>query len=332
MVQRQLIMKALSVAVDGESLSGFLPLPLAREVIAYIRDINIIRRMIPTFNQVSRTWTKPKKSSGGNAYYIPDGVTATLTGWSTEQLRWEAKKLMSFCMIDMEALEDSQPDVVQQILMDFAQAVAEAEEYALLQGDEDHLATAPTPDSATTVNWYARDPRKMFDGIFTIAGSVDAATTVNAAGATFDVDFVNEALFNLGKFGRIKSRIVGIMPCEQAANTRSNTAFRAANVTGLALSSYITGLGSAGEGDGLVTVIYGVPFYEAPFAPAGQIAMFHKASPEIGDRRQIKFRSEEVIESDQTKYVVSERLSFNANWRDAFVLIDNLSETVGNPS
>jgi len=329
MNNRAMILKALSVAVPGTSLAGYLPLPLAREVIAYIRDISIVRRLVPSFVQNARTWTKPKKANAGAAYYIQDGVTATLTGFSTAQVQWVAKKLMAFSMVDEEAIEDSQPNVIQDVLNDFAEAVAEAEEMAILEGDPTHLATAPTPDAATTVNWYNRDPRLMFEGMFTIAAdATTAAPQVPAGGAVFDVDFVNVALYNLGKYGRNKSRIVGMMPPDQAANTRSNTNFKQADVSGLSLASFITGLGSAGEGAGLVTVIYGVPFYEAPFAPEGVVLMYQKGSPQLGDRRRIKFKSAEVIESDQTKYVVSERISFNVHWRDAFCRISNLDTTV----
>ena len=329
MNNKALILKALSIAVPGESLSGYLPLPLANEVISYIRDINIMRRLVPSFNQSSRIWTKPKKANAGAAYFIQDGVTATLTGFSTAQVQWVAKKLMAFSMVDEEAIEDSQPDVIQQVLMDFAEAVAEAEEMAILDGDPNHLASAPTPDSASDANWYVRDPRLMFEGIFTIAAdAATAAPEVDASGAVFDVDFVNVALYNLGKYGRNKARIVGLMPPDQAANTRSNTNFKQADVSGLSLASFITGMGSAGEGNGIVTVIYGVPFYEVPHAPKGNVGMYHQSSPQIGDRRQIKFKSAEVIESDQTKYVVSERVSFNVNWRDAFIRVTNLDETV----
>jgi HK97 family phage major capsid protein len=144
-----MILKALSIAVPGESLSGYLPLPLANEVIDYIRDLSVVRRLVPSFNQSTRIWTKPKKANAGAAYFIQDGVTATLTGFSTTQVQWVAKKLMAFSMIDEEAIEDSQPDVVQQVLNDFSEAVAQAEEMAVLDGDPTHLATAPTPDSAT---------------------------------------------------------------------------------------------------------------------------------------------------------------------------------------
>lgn len=322
------IQKALSVAVSGESIEAYLPDPLAAEVIDLVREINIMRRFVNVFTQNSRTWTKPKRTSGQAAYYIPDGVTATLSTFQATQVVWTAKKLMTFLMVDMEAIEDSQPDVVNQVLTDSADAIAEAEELVMLQGDPSHTATAPTPDSATTANWYVRDARLMHEGIFTVADSVDAATAVDAAAATLDVDMVNEALFNLGKYGRVKSRIAAFAPPDQAANIRQNTNFKAADVSGQALASFITGLGSAGEGNSLITVIYGVPIYEAPQAPEGQIAMYRLDVPHLGDRRRIKFVNEDVIESDQRKYVVSERISLNYHYRDAMVIIKNLDTTV----
>jgi len=142
------------------------------------------------------------------------------------------------------------------------------------------------------------------------------------------LDNINCALFNLGKFGRNKSMIVGITPSDQAAFMRQNSLFKAADVSGLALASFITGLGSAGEGNSIVTNIYGVPFYEAPFAPAGQIVLYRKDVPHLGDRRTIRIASDEIIESDSIKWVVSERIAFNYFYRDAMVLIDNLDTAV----
>ena len=321
------IKKALSVATGG-GLVDYLPAPLAREVIKYVRDINIMRRLIRVFNQPSRNWNKPKRATGMDAYFIPDGVTATQSQFTGSKVTWEAKKLMSYVLVDEEAIEDSQPDVIQQILMDFADAIAEAEEKAILAGDTTHLATAPTPDAATEANWYVRDPRLAFDGIFYIASTADAATPVAAGGGEFSTEFVNKAIYNLGKYGRNKGNLFGLVPSDQAANIRANEKFRKANETGLALASFVNGMGSAGEADAIVTTIYGVKMYEAPFAPAGEVVIMHKNAAEMGDRRKIKFKSAEVIESDQRKYVTSERVSFNYNYKDMLVLIDNLSQTI----
>lgn len=322
------IQKALSVAGTG-SLENYLPLPLAKEVIAYIREINIMRKHLKTFNQATRTWTKPKKQGALSAYYVPDGVTAPLSSYSTTQVKWEAKKLMSFCMVDEEAIEDSQPDVVDQVLEDFGDAVGEAEELALLSGDPTHLATAPTPDVATTANWYVFDPRLIFEGISYVTGTGDAATPVAGGGADIDVDMVNEAIYNLGKYGRNKGRLRGYLPAVQAAKIRQDGNFKDASVSGQALASFIAGMGQAGETPmGFVTFIYGVPFYEAPqMTEDTKVCIIDSSSPLIGDRRRIKFKDAEVIEADQRKYVVSERISFNYNYRGAMVEINNLSNT-----
>jgi hypothetical protein len=325
-----IVRKALAVAAGpGDSdISSYLPAPLANEVIAYIREINILRRLLRTFNMSARTFRKPKRNSAMSAYFIPDGVQATETGFTSTSLSWVAKKLMSYVVVDEEAIEDSQPDVVSQILQDFADAVAEAEERAFMSGDMTHAATAPDPTSATGVNWYVKDPRLAFDGIFTVAGGPNGATPVAGGAGTIDEDMVNKAIYNLGKYGRNKSKLIGLVPPEQAANIRSNSNFKSATITGLPLASFISGLGSAGEGDSLITVVYGVKMYEAPFAPAGQIAILDKSSPQIGDRRMIKLASDLVVEQDQRKYVVSERIAFNFDYPDAMCLIDDLSTTV----
>jgi len=323
------IQKALSVATGG-NLNDWLPAPLANEVIAYIREINIMRRLIASFVMTDRVMTRPKKTSALAAYHIPDGTTATTSEFTTTTLTFEAKKLMGYTLIDEEAIEDTRtlPNIIDMVLKDFAEAIAYAEEYTILQGDEDHLATAPTPSSATAANWYVHDPRIMFDGIFEAADGTDAATAVDAGGGAFDLELVNQAIYNLGKFGRVKRDLVCIVPSEQAANIRANDDFHDASKSGLSLASYITWLGSAGEGDGIVTVVYGVPVYEAPNAPAGEAVLYKKDCPLFGDRRRIKFKSEEVIESDQRKYVVSERVDLKFQYDDALCLIEDLSTNI----
>ena len=321
------IKEALSVDTGG-SITSYLPTPLAMEVISNIRELNIMRKLIPTFRMAARTWTKPKRGNHASAYYIPDGVTATLTGMSATSVQWVAKKLMAYVMVDEEAIEDSQIDVIAQVMEEFVQSIAEAEEYAILSGDTTHLATAPTPTAATVANWYIRDSRLMFDGIFTKAASADAATPVAAGGAAIDPDHINVALYNLGKYGRNRANIIGLAPSDQAANLRMDANFKNASTSGQALASFITGLGVAGEKNAIVSIVYGIPIYEVPLAPAGHLVLMHKGSPEIGDRRLIKIKNAEIVESDQRKYVISERIAFSYNWVDAIVLVDNLLSTV----
>ena len=276
----------------------------------------------------SRTWKKPKKQGALSAYYVPDGVTATLSSYSTAQVEWVAKKLMSYCMIDEEAVEDSRPDVVDQVLEDFGDAVGEAEEQAFISGDPTHQATAPTPESATETNWFVFDPRLIFEGIFPVSLTADAATAVDAGGAVLDLDNFNKAIYNLGKYGRNRGKLRGYASSVQAAQIRQNDEFKDASVTGMALASFINGLGAAGERDGIITMIYGVPIYEAPAAPDAQVVLMDRNTARIGDRRLIKYKSAEVIESDQRKYVVSERVAFNYDYRDAIVTIKDLSTSL----
>ncbi len=324
-----MVRKAISVGTGG-NVTDFLPAPLAAEVIAFIREINILRRRLRVFKQVARNWKKPKVATGAAAFHVPDGVSVAATNFTSSSVTWEAKKLMSFITVDEEAIEDSQPSVLAITNMQMAEAIAEAEENAMLNGDPDHLATAPSVGG--DVNWFAQDPRIALKGIFVASGEVAAADNVDGGGGTFDKEMVNTALFNLGKFGRNKSKIIGLLPSEQASNVRSNSDFHDASATGLALAFFINGAGSAGEGEGLVTTIYGVRMFETPqvntFDHGGKVAIFMESSPEIGDRRLIKIATDEIIEADQRKFVMSERISFNYNYQEALTQINNLSTTI----
>jgi len=325
----KIISKALTVASAGSSLSGYLPTPLTNQVIDFIREINIMRQHIRTFRMTTRQITKPKLLGGATAYYIPDGKTATQSEYDTDQVTWIAKKLMSFVPIDEEAIEDSQPDVVNELLFSMAQAIAESEERALLTGDTTHTATAPTPESATSANWYKRDDRLMFNGLFTVAAGANAATPVSAGGGVIDEDYFNQALYRLGKYGRVKANLRAITGSIQASNMRSLPVFKDVSASGLVKANFVEGMRTAGETpSGLITTVYGVPVFEAPNAPDDEVAIFHNGSCEIGDRRLIRMRSANVIESEQTKYVVSSRLAFEFNYEDATTVISGLSTSL----
>jgi len=322
-----LIRKALSVAGTG-SVENYLPDPIVADVIKYVRELNVMRRLLRTFTMKNRTKTKPKKNGVLSAYYVPDGTTATKSEYSTGSVTWTAKKLMAFTIMDEEVEEDSIVSVMKEILTDFSDAIAEAEEFAMLSGDPTHLANAPDPDSATSVNWFKYDPRLIFEGFFPVSETADAATPVAGGGDTIGLDMISKAIYNLGKYARNRSKLIGMLPADQAAIIRQDDSFKDASVSGQALASFITGLGAAGEGDGLVSVIYGMPFYEMPQAPEGSVVIAKKDTAELGDRRKIKVKSGEIIEADQRKYVVSERIAFNYNYRDAIVAIENLSSVV----
>jgi len=332
-MSRKLISKALEV-ISGGALNDWLPAPIAAEVIQVVQEINLMRGLVRSFTMNSRTVKRPKKTSTLAAYYIPDGTTATPSEFTASSVTWDAKKLMGYTMLDEEALEDLEtlPDVVSQVLSDFGIAIGIGEEQVMLTGDTTHLATAQTPQAATTLNWYVHDARLMFTGIFTAAGDTGAATSVDAGGGAFDLELINQAIYNLGVYGRIKSDLICLVPSEQATNIRANSDFHDASAAGIAMASYLTGLGSAGEGSGtargLVTPIYGIPVYEAPRATSGEAVVYYKSSPLLGDRRRIKFKSAEVIESDQRKYVVSERIALNYEYDDALCLIDDLSTDI----
>jgi hypothetical protein len=323
-MNKDLIQKALSVATGG-NLTGYLPDTVVADVIGYARETNILRRLLGSFKMNRRSITRPKKLGALSAYHVPDGTTATLSQYNTGTVTWEAKKLMAFTAMEAEVEEDSVVDAVNDILIDFGDAIGEAEELAFMAGDPSHLATAPTPGSATEQNWYQYDPRLICEGIFKVALSVDAATSVNANSAVFGLDMVNKAIYNLGKYGRNRQRLIGLMPSIHAMQARQNDKFKDASVSGQALASFITGLGSAGEGQGIVSVIYNVPFFEAPQAAGGTIAILDKRTPLIGDRRMIKVKTAEVIETDMEKYVISERVALNYNFRDAMVAIKEIS-------
>lgn len=327
-----IVTKALSVATGG-NITDFLPEPMAARVIDYIRDINIVRGLVDTITMPGRTYKIPSRASGLSTYYAADGQEAIPTQFTSGSTTLTAKKLFSQTIIDAEAQQDSLPSAVEQILIEFARAIAEAEEKGFLQGNTAHTATAQLETDATDANWYIGDPRRMFTGLFPLADSSvnsNCATEVDAGGADITEEMILQLMFNLGKYSQNKKDLVIIMDLATAYNMRKRDVFKQANYSGLALSSVIDGLGQGRQlTNGLVHSFWGVKAYEASQAPAGKLIMFKKSSPIIGDRRAIKVASAPILQTDQTRYVVSERIAFANQWDDAIGRITSLSETVG---
>jgi hypothetical protein len=141
----------------------------------------------------------------------------------------------------------------------------------------------------------------------------------------------NRAIFNLGKFGRNKRKLKCYVPSVQAMKIREDDTFKNASVSGLNLSSVITGLDNsrAESLDGYITDAYGIPLYEAPMiSKTKEIYIGQPQVLSMGDRRRIKFENAKDIKSDTREYVVSERISFICEREEAWTAIKNLDDTV----
>jgi HK97 family phage major capsid protein len=305
------IKKALATAGDlkiDDADGGYLPKPIADEVVKYITEINWCRQLFRTIEMKNKTLDLPvitsgRSTVGAGVYYVPSQVDisgkATQIGPKLHSVRLEAKKFMAYANVDEDDIEYATLDVVDLLLESFAEAFAEAEEQAMLIGDVDYA----TADS----------PRKAFNGLLTLAQdasmTVDQALTTSALEVAGIEEAISLAIKKLGKYGRNKGNLVCFVDSGIAEALRRSK--RLVNLYQFA--GVRDGVGPAGD---QAATIYGVKILESSYldgsvsGKTGVGVICPKDEPIIGDRRLIKIKSRELIEDDKRRYVISERLDF----------------------
>ena len=307
--------KALSTAagVGGD----FLPTPLADEFIEYVRERNVCRQIFRTVTMTSMTLDFPKILSAAKVYYQSEqAAEATETAFTTGTIRLTAKKLMSQMMVSEELYEDANTDFQIIVRDQFGGAIAEAEEEAMLMGDTAHTAGAGSEAAATDANWFTKDHRLTWDGLVTLAGRVaSSAPRVNASGSGMSTAFVREAMFNLGKYGRVMQNLVVFLNPWSVNQLLDDQKLVTVDKYGPNATIHS---GEFGKLYGKITII------ASNYVPDGYGVMTHVQNPVIGDRRLIKFKSEEVIHYDARRSVISVRLDFKIEHHRALCQIYNL--------
>ena len=285
---------------------GYLPKPIADEVVKYITEINWCRQLFRTVEMKNKTLDLPVITSGratvgAGVYYVPAQVDISgktnQIGPKLHSVRLEAKKFMAYANVDEDDIEDATLDVVDLLLQSFAEAFAEAEEAAMLTGDIS-LGSA-----------YADSPRKAFNGLLTLALNagikVDQALTTTALEVAGIEEAISLAIKKLGKYGRNKANLVCFVDSNIAEALRRSKR--------LVNTYQFEGVRQGAEN---VTTIYGVKILESSYldgavsGKTGVCVLAPKDEPIIGDRRLIKIKSKELIEDDKRRYVISERLDF----------------------
>ena len=308
----------------GGTMRGFLPAPLADQVVDYINELNVMRRVVTTYPMASRRLDIPIIIDQMNAYRAPDGTDAQAQNFTTETFNIEAKKLMVQSLVDREVFEDSQIEVQPRLLQQYARAMANAEENMLTLGDTAHAATAATVAAATEANWFTYDPRTMFDGVWTLAQADAthtrgaAATAVDGGGLDISYTHIQRAVYNLGKY--VQNAGNGDIACLvddwQAGRLKLNDDIKTASLTGLKTSPIISGE---------LAVIFGVPIVEVPKGSNTVAVVIYRPYALFGDRRKIRIETEQVPASDQTRFVASERIAFTYALNEALCAITDLS-------
>ena len=298
----------------------FLPLPIASRFIDFVRDANYCRSLFRVQSMTSKTLDFPKILTAGAVYYEnTETSTAIRTTFTTGSIRFEAKKLMAKVEVSSEVIEDEGAafDMEMIVREQSARNMGQAEEEAMMLGNISHQATATSPASATAANWYQKDHRLIFNGLFTIAGGANAVQSVSANGAVCSSAHLRELMYQLGKYGRVMSDLVTFMNPWSANQMLDDSKVVTMDKAGTRATIFT----------GTLFLLYGkINCFNEVFAPNGQACMTPRLNPIIADRRAVKIERERVPQQDMNRYVISERIDFKVEHEDAVALLEDLEE------
>jgi hypothetical protein len=321
---RDALKKALSTTAG--SGGDFLPTPLAAQFISHVRDNNFLRQAFQTTTMTSKTKDYPKILGNTKVYYQPtEGGTANKTSMNTGTIRLTAKKFMAQIDMSTEVIEDAQGDIKSIVRNHFAEQFAQAEEEAMIQGNPDHTPVTATEASADETTWFNKDHRLSFYGLLTLAADIAgdiaddtrAANRVNAAGLDMSTAIARQAMFNMGKYGRVMQNLVLIVNPWSANQLLDDSKLVTVDKYG-ANATILTG--EFGKLYGKISVI------NSAFCTNGYGILTHKMNPLIGDRRLIKIKEQEWISDDVIYFVLTARLDFTVNYKGALCQIHSLDE------
>lgn len=318
--------EAIQKALNTTAGTGgdFLPTPLANEFIDLVREKNFCRQLFRTFWMESKTRDVPKVLSAPEVYYeSTEGTEAYETTMTTGTIRLTARKMFAQLKLTEEVIEDAQLDFHQIVRDHFANALAKAEERAMLIGNPAATANASTPAAATSNNWFTKDPRLAWYGLVTlgsdIAGTLSdgdrAANRVYAQDGAMTPSIANQAMYNLGVYGRSMDDLILFLNPWSGSQLLDDTKLVTVDKYG-AKATIITG--EIGRLYGRIRVII------SAYIPDGYGIMTHKSNPMIGDRRKVKIKEEEIIQNDLRRIVISERADFKVEYQDAICQIKDL--------
>lgn len=320
---RAALQKGLSTASGAGG--DFLPLPLAKMYIKYIYENNVCRQIFRVIPMPGKTYDIPKILSGPSVYYESTELTqeAVETSMTTGTVRLTARKHMAQLKASNELFEDSNQDFNKIMREHFAKGLAEAEEETCLVGDRSHTATAASAAAATTANWYSKDHRLAWNGLLTLAGDIvgtlssgnRAANRVDASGAEMSTTIIRQFLYNLGKYGRKMSDIVLFMNPWSANQLLDDSKLVTVDKYGPKATIHT---GEFGKLYGKITCI------NSDHVTDQYAVGTHVNNVIIGDRRKIKLKSEEMIEYDAIRMVISQRADMQVEYQDALCQIMDL--------
>ncbi len=309
--------KAMAAGTSGSG-SDWVPTLFSAEMIDLIR---LQLKVVALFAHVpmpSNPFKLPLLSSDGTAYLIDEetadsGTKATASTPGTGAATLTAKKIAARHLFSTEVTEDSIVPVLPMLRNNVARVISQSWEKAVIDG------STATWDSGVG----STDVRKAFDGLRYYATTVLSQTKDLS---TFNIANVRAIRALLVEFGvdpdslawiagpRVyQKHLIGL----DEVSTVDKYGDKAVILTG-----------ELAKLDGIPVIVSGQMAenlnangrYDASVTSKGILLLVNRNAFVVGDRRQITLKTDELIETDQTVLVATQRAAFQRVWTSGTVV------------
>lgn len=334
--------KALST-LAGEG-GEFLPVPVASWFCNHVYDGSDLLPLIPKIPMTTKTLTVPAITNKMQVYWQSlEKSEPPRSGFETASQMLDAETWMCWVDVSDQLRDDilAGSYTVRGLLSKaYTDAMAYYLELAIVLGNTAHAATTATdPGNAGETwylnnTWYNRDPRLMWNGIYTLAvasgvnftatyansvlaftnDDVQANTTSPARMSPMVIDY---AVYRIGKYARkLVKRSDLLMVMHPCSKMQLENAMQVKTIDKFGANATIV--------KGEVDTVNGVPVIASPFMPAGYAVLTYRRNLIFGDRQRIRVEDERVPRELGTNTVVSMRGDFIVCHSDALVLVTGL--------
>jgi len=313
--------KAMAAGASGSG-AEWIPTGFSADLIDRVRLELVVASIHDRIAMPTNPYKSPIVSSDSMGYLIPESVTEPESGTmitasdvGTRQVTFAAKKLAGRVVFSEELNEDSIIPILGMLRQNIITAMATAQERATISGD----TTVPHMDSDVT---GLRDARKAWTGYRKTAL---AAAKVDCAGVLTQAN-LRAIRKGLGKYGVSPSKlcwIVGVAGFNHllALNAATNHAdvFITPDKYGSGVLDRLNG--EVGRIDGVPVIVTehiredlnATGVYDGGLIQTKTIVILaNRPAFQYGDRRDVKMKTADDAQTDQTILVITQRVCFEA--------------------
>ena len=303
--------KAMDTATAGEG-EEWIPTEFSRDLIEKVRLELKVAALHQRINIPTPTYRMPIEGADAVAYLVPESTSDEATKIKastpgTKRVSFDAQKLASRVLFSEEISEDSVIPILPYLRGKIITALAVAQETATVNGDN----SSTHQDSDVTDPLDARKAWKGYRKLALTAAKVDLGTF-----STTNIRAIRKAMQKYGVAINELAWVTGIACWNKMLDltevrTVDKYGPKATILTGelgkfdnipIVISEYVReDLNASGVYDGATTT-------------KTILLLVRRNGFLYGDRRQMKIKSAEIIETDQTQIVVTQRLDFEAQY------------------